>query len=192
MKACSETRQLAMLVAALASLTPSMIVLVTGAGCGRRHGAPTCPDAGTGQTYEYVIKRGVALEERDGVFEGQSQTTIRVAGQEIVITLEDAHDMKRALLEYLRKSEVQWSDYLVLMTEKVSPWIGPDGSVRIGLWFLRVHRGTSLVLTYRTMWSPPAEVQLDAYVERTKEGWKVSTIRLRSKNYSPKRSSDWE
>jgi hypothetical protein len=111
----------------------------------------------------------------DDPFKGPDQTVVDLAGQEIVITLDDARALKVALLEHLKGSQIEDRDYLIRMTTQAPAWIDPDGFVRIGGWLLQP-RGGSLTLTYRMPAGAESTRAYVAYPVKDKQAWKVDRL----------------
>jgi hypothetical protein len=115
-------------------------------------------------------------------FSSRMQTTLPLDGGQLIITLEDAQEIKRALEAYLtfsrREIEQTLPRNLIDALPKATgdAWIDEDGSVHIGAWLLE-SRGGKLALTYRP--SPPTSsigYRYEAHLEQVEGQWKVSSI----------------
>lgn len=113
--------------------------------------------------------------DTDDPFQGPDQTTLRVAGTDVTITLADARQMRTAVLDYVRQSDIGDKDELVKLTQATPAWIDPDGRVRAGGWVLEA-RGAQLMLACRISQNDERAVGYAAFVTRGPDGWKVLRV----------------
>lgn len=108
------------------------------------------------------------------------QTTISAGDEkprDVLVTLRDAEDMKRALEAFLGSAKLREQQLPVEVPKHVgTARIAGPGEVRVGSWILG-SRGESLVLIFR----PPRRgarlgYQLVAYLEQVEGRWSVSAI----------------
>ena len=117
-------------------------------------------------------------------YEGLEQTTLKLelGDQELVITRQDALEIKRALQAYLTSSQKQLretipANWIHVLPEPHNSWIDDQGLVHIDTWLLEA-RGDHAVLTHRphSQGGHPLGCQFVAYLEHDAGKWTVSLV----------------
>jgi hypothetical protein len=118
----------------------------------------------------------------EGNLNTREKTSVRLDGRDLVLTLHDAQEIRRALENYLSSSRQEIERTLpqnlleALPKQVGDAWIDQAGSVRMAPWLLGVS-GNTLVLTHRP--APPTtriSYQYVAHLDHTEGRWKVTSI----------------
>jgi hypothetical protein len=109
------------------------------------------------------------------IFDTKKEATIREGDFEIRITIEDAREIRTALLHALKTSDIGDRDQLIASTEPLPAWIDSDGRVMIGGWLLEL-RDQELVATYRLSTNEERAVGYVAFVDKQRDAWRVTQI----------------
>ncbi len=103
------------------------------------------------------------------------ETEIRQGDAKVRITIDDAKQIRTALLDALRQSNLGDRDELIAFTEPLPAWIDSDGRVMIGGWLLQL-RDRQVVATYRLSQNEERAVGYTALVTKDEKGWRVTRI----------------
>jgi hypothetical protein len=122
-----------------------------------------------------------AMKKNENDASGPKSTTIKVGGNTLTITLDDAKAMEAALVSYLAAAdtkEIEDRDELLQWTRGGPSWIDENGIVRISEWLLEV-RGQDLVLTYRMQGMEDAPA-IKGYAARLahEDSWRVVSVHV--------------
>lgn len=108
-------------------------------------------------------------------FEGRKETWIRQGDSEVLITIDDAIQIRSALLDALRQSKLSDRDDLIALTEPLPAWIDSDGHVMVGGWLLQL-RNRRLIASYRLSQNEERAIGYAASVIRDGKAWRVPGI----------------
>lgn len=108
-------------------------------------------------------------------FEGPTEARIIQGETELRITIEDAQEIRTALIDALRISELSDREKLIAFTEPLPAWIESDDRVMIGGWLLQF-RNRELVATYRLSQNQNRAVGYAASVIKNGTEWLVTRI----------------
>ena len=108
-------------------------------------------------------------------FEGPKETKIRQGDTEVRITIEDAKQIRIALLKALKQSQLADRDQLIALTKPLPAWIDSDGRVMVGGWLLQLRKG-ELVASYRLAQDKERAIGYVASVVKVGKDWRVPQI----------------
>lgn len=103
------------------------------------------------------------------------ETTLRQGEVEILITLEDAKQIRAALYDALRQSNIGDRDQLIAFMEALPAWIDSDGRVMIGGWLLQL-RNYELVATYHLSKNAERSLGYIAFIVKEQHRWRITRI----------------
>lgn len=109
------------------------------------------------------------------IVEIQTEATLRQGDVEFRITLDEAKQMRTALLDALKRSQLGDRELLIALTEPLPAWIDSDGRVMLGGWLLQV-RDSRLSASYRLSSNEERAVGYAASFDKTGNDWRVAQI----------------
>jgi hypothetical protein len=107
--------------------------------------------------------------------EAQNEAIFRQDDMEITITLDDANQIRAALLNALKTSQLTEKKILIAMLEPLPAWIDSDGRVMIGGWLLQL-RNSQLVASYRISTNDERAIGYTAQIDKEGNNWRVIRI----------------
>ncbi|MDY6992598.1 MAG: hypothetical protein SVR94_08350 [Pseudomonadota bacterium] len=108
-------------------------------------------------------------------FETLPETTLRQGEIERMITLEDAKQIRKALYEALKHSDIGDREQLIALMQPLPAWINSDGKVMIAGWLLQL-RQQKLVATYRLFQNAQRALGYIAFIVEDEQGWRIARI----------------
>ena len=113
------------------------------------------------------------------------QTMIQYGAGVIIITLEGARQMARALGSYLSQSRDEIAKNVAPDLMEALPrgageaWIDPQGKVRVGRWKLENQFGMLMFSWYALVPDSPTIYHYVAEVGRVEDQWRISSVTVR-------------
>ncbi len=108
-------------------------------------------------------------------FTGPDRVIVELAGAHTEVSLDDAAQMRTAIVAGLRASALEGKDQLVTLTAKAPIWIDPEGGVRIGGWVLTT-RDAELRWTFRMASDAPVARAFLAKFVKVGANWRLVDI----------------
>jgi hypothetical protein len=105
----------------------------------------------------------------------QQEAILRQGGVEFRISLDDAQQMRIALLDALKHSQLGDRDTLIALTNPLPAWIDSDGRVMLGGWMLQL-KNSQLVASYRLSRNAERAVGYSATISKDGNVWRVLQI----------------
>jgi hypothetical protein len=126
-----------------------------------------------------------ACSAASGLAGSPSETTVRGGGREVRISLEDAHQLRGALLQALKNTELQEGPRLLASAQALPAWIDADGRVMISGWLLQFRKGEP-ALAYRETHDASHATAYSAQIGGKRDGWSVGPIGKESIHLLPR------
>lgn len=102
----------------------------------------------------------------------QQEAILRQGSVELRISLDDAQQMRIALLDALSHSQLGDRDILIAFTKPLPAWIDSDGRVMLGGWLLQL-KNAQLVASYRLSTNAERAVGYAASISKNGNTWRV-------------------